>query len=50
MIRAKEEIEKIVDQHEQKSRNSCVPSSVEIVLKLLGRVKLDYYDLQKGWK
>lgn len=48
MIRSKKEIKEIIDQHQQKKDNSCVPSSVEMVLKLLGRVKLDFYDLQKG--
>lgn len=40
----------IVDAHEQGYPNSCIPSSMEMVLKLLGRVPDSYFDLQKAWK
>lgn len=40
----------IVDRHEQIADFSCIPSSVELVLKMLGRVPLDYFDLQRSWK
>lgn len=39
----------IVNSHEQKYRFSCIPSAVEIVLKLLKRVDHDYYELQHSW-
>lgn len=39
----------IIDQHEQKYCNSCVPSAVEMVLKLLEQVDVDYYCLQDHW-
>jgi len=29
---------------------SCIPSSLEMVLKLLGRVPVSHYDLQTQWK
>jgi Peptidase_C39 like family len=32
--------------HIQKYRRSCVPMSVELVLKLIGKAELSYYDLQ----
>ena len=38
---------KIVDQHEQLSKMSCIPMSVELVLKLLKLVPADYYALQE---
>jgi TPR repeat protein len=41
---------KIIDEHQQRYGMSCIPSSVEIVLKLLGRVPASYYDLQNIWK
>ncbi len=40
----------IIDSHTQRYQMSCIPSSVEMVLKLLGRVPLSYYDLQNEWK
>jgi len=40
----------IIDNHEQKYQLSCIPSAVEMVLKLLGKVGIDYYDLQESWK
>lgn len=38
-----------IDAHEQKYVHSCIPSSVEMVLKLLGKVISDYYNLQNEW-
>jgi hypothetical protein len=40
----------IVSQHQQLDDYSCIPMSVELVLKLLGRVPADYYDLQREWR
>ena len=37
---------RIIDAHRQLYGMSCIPSSVEMVLKLLGRVPISYYDLQ----
>lgn len=48
MIRSQEKIKEIIDKHNQRSNESCVHSSVEMVLKLLGKVNLDYYALQDG--
>jgi len=39
----------IVEAHEQKFLPSCIPSCVELVLKLLKRVDADYYDEQNAW-
>jgi hypothetical protein len=36
--------------HKQISPLSCIPMSVEFVLKLMGRVPLDYFELQKNWE
>ena len=44
------QIKTIVDQHRQKYRLSCIPSCVEMVLKILGKVSVDYYDLQDSWQ
>jgi uncharacterized protein len=41
---------KIVDAHDQRYMMSCIPSSVEMVLKLLGRVPASYYEQQDAWK
>jgi hypothetical protein len=41
---------RIIDAHEQRYFLSCVPSSVEMVLKLTGRVPQSYYELQDAWK
>ena len=41
---------RIIDAHRQLYGMSCIPSSVEMVLKLLGRVPVSYYDLQTQWK
>ena len=35
--------------HKQLFRLSCIPMSVELVLKLLERVPPDYFELQKPW-
>jgi len=40
----------VIDRHRQIFSFSCIPSSVEMVLKLLGRVPSDYYSLQQAWK
>ena len=40
----------IIDSHAQLYEMSCIPSSVEMVLKLLGRVPASDYDLQNEWK
>jgi hypothetical protein len=41
---------KIIDSHEQKFENSCIPSAVEMVLKLLKKVDSSYYDQQSQWE
>lgn len=40
----------IIDNHEQRYMMSCIPSAVEMVLKLLGRVPASYYEQQNIWK
>jgi hypothetical protein len=40
----------IVDSHRQIYDMSCIPMSIEMVLKLLGQVPASYYDLQKEWQ
>lgn len=40
----------IIDNHEQKHQVSCIPSAVEMVLKLLRKVNVNYYELQESWK
>jgi hypothetical protein len=40
----------IVDNHRQLDPLSCIPSSVELVLKLLRRVPEAFYDLQRDWR
>jgi hypothetical protein len=40
----------IVDEHEQRFGMSCIPMSIEMVLKLLRRAPTDYYELQNPWK
>lgn len=40
----------IVNNHQQLDNFSCIPMSVELVLKLIGRVPIDYYDLQREWQ
>ena len=39
----------IIDSHEQKFNYSCIPSAIEMVLKLLGKVDRNYYNLQNEW-
>jgi hypothetical protein len=41
---------KIVHAHRQLYAESCIPTAVELVLKLSGRVPSSYYDLQREWK
>lgn len=41
---------KVIDQHAQRYGMSCIPSAVEMVLKLLGREPESYYELQDAWK
>jgi hypothetical protein len=41
---------RVIDLHRQLFGWSCIPSSVELVLKLLGRVSPHYYELQKEWQ
>lgn len=36
----------VLGQHVQKYAKSCVPMAVELVLKLMGEVNIDYYELQ----
>jgi|GEM_PF-564928 hypothetical protein len=43
-------INKFINPHNQLFPNSCIPSSIEMVLKLTGRVDPQYYDLQNQWK
>lgn len=40
----------IVDRHQQLYDMSCIPMSIEMVLKLLERVPASYYELQNPWK
>ena len=47
MAHSKEYVEGIIDQHDQIADYSCVPSSVEMALKLLKKVPLDFYEFQK---
>jgi hypothetical protein len=49
MLQSRESIQKIIDQHQQISNNSCIPSAVEMILKLLEKAPLDYYELQNAW-
>jgi hypothetical protein len=42
--------QRIIDAHEQRDALSCIPSSVEMVLKLMGRVPGSFYDLQTEWQ
>ena len=49
MVESREFIQRIIDQHQQVFRNSCIPSAVEMVLKLLEKVPIRYYDLQNAW-
>src|SRR4051794_12277758 len=38
-----------VDEHKQISDFSCIPMSLEMVLKLEHRKPIDFFDLQKAW-
>lgn len=49
MERSRQYIKGIIDQHKQISSRSCIPSAVEMVLKLLGKVDVGYYDQQNSW-
>jgi hypothetical protein len=40
----------IIDAHQQRYGMSCIPSSVEMVLKLEGRVPQSFYELQTAWQ
>jgi len=40
----------IIDAHEQRYGMSCIPSAVEMTLKLMGRVGTNYYEQQDWWK
>lgn len=40
----------IIAAHKQKYQYSCVPSAVEMILKLLKKVDIDYYCLQDHWE
>jgi hypothetical protein len=42
--------QRVIDAHEQRYGMSCIPSSVEMVLKLMGRVPGSYYEQQDAWK
>ncbi len=39
----------ITNQHKQLEQASCIPMSVELVLKLTNQVDSDYYEQQKNW-
>jgi hypothetical protein len=41
--------EDIVENHKQLFEWSCIPMAVELVLKLLGRMPADSFDLQTSW-
>jgi hypothetical protein len=41
---------RIVDEHKQLFDSSCVPMTVELVLKLTGREPVDFFKLQEAWK
>lgn len=40
----------VVNNHNQIFESSCIPSSVEMILKFCGVVDFDFYDLQNEWK
>jgi len=40
----------LIDKHEQRYDWSCIPSAIEMVLKLLQKVGSDFYELQDNWK
>jgi hypothetical protein len=39
----------VLETHKQLNEFSCIPMSIEFVLKLLGRVDVKYFDLQITW-
>jgi hypothetical protein len=39
-----------IDKHKQIYNMSCIPSGVEMILKLTGRAPAQYYELQNEWK
>ena len=41
---------KIIDQHSQRYQMSCIPSCIEMILKLLAKVPSNFYDLQEKWQ
>src|SRR6266852_2215288 len=41
--------EEVLAKHKQRSRYSCIPMSVEFVLKLLGKLPPDDFSLQDAW-
>jgi hypothetical protein len=41
--------QEIIKSHTQLFEYSCIPMAVELVLKLLGRVPPDYFELQTQW-
>lgn len=49
MTQSQQHIQEIIDQHQQIFDISCIPSAVEMVLKLLGKVSVSYYELQNAW-
>lgn len=49
MVKSRKFIQRIIDQHQQISNNSCIPSAVEMILKLLERAPISYYELQNAW-
>jgi hypothetical protein len=40
----------IIDQHRQLYDMSCIPSSIEMILKESGRAQVNFYGLQEPWK
>ncbi|MCD6162529.1 MAG: hypothetical protein J7K40_08980 [candidate division Zixibacteria bacterium] len=40
----------IIDIHRQIDEYSCIPSSVEMILKLLGKMQINDYQLQNEWR
>jgi hypothetical protein len=41
--------EEVIENHTQLFEWSCIPMAVELVLKLLGRMPSDSFELQKSW-
>ncbi|WP_157255789.1 hypothetical protein [Pedobacter sp. Leaf41] len=39
-----------VDKHQQIYPSSCIPSSIEMILKYNNKVGINYFNLQHGWK